>query len=320
MHSRPLSTGLLSLAALLACRAPAGAEQILEIHNASLTSYVPASKSNIQDVRPLPEQRGVGLDGSARGLGGPPGQGGDPYPKCGKAAPVGPTNLPPGHDGGLVTPGDLFGPGGGGVDLGDAGGGAGLSAPPGVDTPTGAPAISDIDLAFPAAVPWMIGRSVNHAGRVEAQATVALSGNQSTSALTAHVDETDADPITAIDLGTVTRLGVSEYDESGTVLERSLSYFDVPASGAGTEGTNYDSTAYGSDDQGRRVRTKAPHGTITRSEHDSLGRVVGQWTGTNDKSWDGGETSATDNMVRTAESVYDGGNDKGNSHLTRQTL
>jgi hypothetical protein len=69
------------------------------------------------------------------------------------------------------------------------------------------------------------------------------------SALTAHVDETEADPITAIDLGTVTRLAVSEYDESGTAFERSLAYFDVPTAGAGTEGTNYDSTAYGSDDQ-----------------------------------------------------------------------
>ncbi len=61
---------------------------------------------------------------------------------------------------------------------------------------------------------------------------------------------------------------------TGGVLEKSRLYFDIPASGSGTEGTNYDETTYGYDDQGRRVRTVPPHGTISRTNHDALGRAV----------------------------------------------
>ena len=39
----------------------------------------------------------------------------------------------------------------------------------------------------------------SHAGKAVASGTIALSGNSSTSALTAHIDETDDDPITAMD-------------------------------------------------------------------------------------------------------------------------
>jgi RHS repeat-associated protein len=160
----------------------------------------------------------------------------------------------------------------------------------------------------------------NHAGRTEVQATVALTNNESTTALTGHVDETDSDPITAMDLGTVARMTVSVYDETGGVLQESRPYFDVPASGSGTEGTHYDATFFGYDDQGRRVRTKAPHGTITRTDHDTQGRVVSQWVGTNDSDFDGGESSGTDNMVKTVANQYDSGSDEANSYLTKRTL
>jgi YD repeat-containing protein len=40
----------------------------------------------------------------------------------------------------------------------------------------------------------------NHAGKPTMQATVALTSNESTTALTGHIDETDADPITAMDV------------------------------------------------------------------------------------------------------------------------
>jgi RHS repeat-associated protein len=160
----------------------------------------------------------------------------------------------------------------------------------------------------------------NHAGRTEVQATVALTNNMSQTALTSHVDETDSDPITAMDLGTVAQMTVSVYDETGGVLEESRPYFDVPASGAGTEGTHYDATSFGYDDQGRRVRTKAPHGTITRTDYDSLGRMVRQWVGTNDKDFEDGESSGTDNMVKTVANEYDSGSDKANSYLTKRTL
>ncbi|NOT30299.1 MAG: hypothetical protein HOP15_07615, partial [Planctomycetes bacterium] len=160
----------------------------------------------------------------------------------------------------------------------------------------------------------------NQAGEVEAAATVALTSNESTAALTAHVDESLSDPITAMDLGEIVRLTTSLYNESGQTLEESRLYFDVPASGAGSDGTNYDASFFGYDDSGRRTRVKAPHGTITRTVFDALGRRAARWTGTNDSSFAGGEASGTDNMVKTEAIEYDGNADDGNNHLTKRTL
>ncbi len=159
----------------------------------------------------------------------------------------------------------------------------------------------------------------NHAGRTEVQTLVALTGNESTSALTAHVDETDGDPITAMDLGTVAQMQVDLYDETGGVLETSRRYFSIPSSGAGTDGTHYDPTEFGYDDQGRGMRVKAPDGSITRTDHDTLGRAARQWIGTNDSGFAGGESSGTDNLVKPAESVFDSGSDRGNSLLSKRT-
>ncbi|MEE8153797.1 MAG: hypothetical protein V3T53_02430 [Phycisphaerales bacterium] len=164
----------------------------------------------------------------------------------------------------------------------------------------------------------------NHAGKAEVSATVELSGNESTESLTNHVNESATDPILAVEtisnkLGDLARLTVNVYDETGTTLEESRSYFLIPASGSGTEGTNYDATFLGYDDQGRRYRTKAPTGTITRTDFDSLGRAVRQWVGDNDNAFDGGESSGSDNLVKTSENVYDSGNDKGNNYLTKRT-
>ncbi len=161
---------------------------------------------------------------------------------------------------------------------------------------------------------------VNHAGRSEVEATVALASNESTTALTGHVDETDSDPITAMDLGTVAQMTVSVCNETGGVLEETRPYFDVPTSGSGTEGTHYDATFVGYDDAGRRFRTKEPHGTITRTDYDTVGRIVRQWIGTNDSGFDGGESSGTDTMVKTLQNEYDSGSDKGNGYLTKRTL
>jgi len=160
----------------------------------------------------------------------------------------------------------------------------------------------------------------NQAGNVVVEATVGLANNESTTALTGHVDETDADPITAMDLGTVVRLATQVYNESGGTVEESRLYFDVPASGAGSDGTNYDATLYGYDDNGRRVRTKEPSGTITRTSFDQLGRVTARFVGTNDHDFSGGESSGTDNMVQTEALEYDGAGDDGNSFLTERTL
>lgn len=132
----------------------------------------------------------------------------------------------------------------------------------------------------------------NLAGKTEAQATVALAGNESTTAVSGHVDETDDDPITAMDLGSVVRLSTMIHDQAGTMVQESRLYFEIPASGAGIDGTNYDATTYAYNDLGMTARTVAPHGTIQRAEYDTLGRTVAQWMGTNDSDWDEGSPRA----------------------------
>ncbi|MEW6747137.1 MAG: hypothetical protein AB1486_30750 [Planctomycetota bacterium] len=160
----------------------------------------------------------------------------------------------------------------------------------------------------------------NHAGRVEVEGVIALTNNESTAALTSFIDETDADPITAVDAGTVAQIQTSHYDEPGTQLEEAREYSAIPSSEPGTDGTHYDPTKYGYDAMGRQWREKDPHGTIYRTVFDKLGRVTERWIGTNDYSFSGGEPSGTDNMVRTELLEYDSGNDKGNSYLTKRTL
>lgn len=161
----------------------------------------------------------------------------------------------------------------------------------------------------------------NLAGQTEAQGLIALTGNESTTTLASHVDETDSDPLTAIDgLGTLARLTTNHYSLTGGTLEESRLYFNIPASGVGTDGTNYDPTLFGYDDMGRRVRTKEASGTIRRSVYDASGRQVAQWVGTNDSTFAGGESSGTDDMTKVSEVEYDGGGDAGNGLVTKRTL
>ena len=58
---------LIALCATAATTSSVLADQILEIDDATLTTYVATAKSGIQDVRPLVDQRGVNIDGSLRG-------------------------------------------------------------------------------------------------------------------------------------------------------------------------------------------------------------------------------------------------------------
>ncbi|MCB9609471.1 MAG: hypothetical protein H6716_22960 [Polyangiaceae bacterium] len=161
----------------------------------------------------------------------------------------------------------------------------------------------------------------NLSGKTEAQGLIALSSNESTASLASHVDEADSDPVTAIDgLGTLCRLTTNIYSETGGTLEESRLYFDIPASGVGTDGTNYDPTLFGYDGMGRRVRVKEASGTIRRSVYDAAGRQVSQWMGTNDSTFSGGESSGTDDMVKLSEVEFDGGSDDGNGLVTKRTL
>ncbi|HKX46936.1 MAG TPA: hypothetical protein VJP77_09555, partial [Planctomycetota bacterium] len=159
----------------------------------------------------------------------------------------------------------------------------------------------------------------NQAGSTEVSGSIGLTSNESTTALTGHIDETDADPITAADLGTVVRLSTSVYNESGYTLEESRAYFDIPGSGAGSDGTNYDGTFFAYDAMGRQIRTLEPSGTIYRTDFDEIGRAEARWTGTNDYGEVGGSGSGPNNMTQTSATVLDGGADGGNSLVTTTT-
>jgi RHS repeat-associated protein len=160
----------------------------------------------------------------------------------------------------------------------------------------------------------------NHAGKVEASGVIALTSNVSSSALTGYIDETDADPISAVDVGTVAQLRVSRFDDTGTRVDEERAYFAIPSSLPGTDGTHYDATLYGYDDMGRRRRTKEAHGTITRSVFDTRGNPIERWVGTNDNGLAGGESSGTANMVKVDETTFDGGSAGGNGYVTKRTL
>lgn len=159
----------------------------------------------------------------------------------------------------------------------------------------------------------------NLAGKVEAEGTIAISGGTTTSAITAHVDETVSNPLDAIDVGTLARLTVRTYDETGSQLQSEQRYFTIPGSWPGSEGTNYDTTVFAYDDLGRQYRTKDATGTIRRTVFDAIGRTKEHWIGTNDSSFADGEASGTDNMVKTDDVVYDGGSAGGNGLVTTRT-
>ena len=111
----------------------------------------------------------------------------------------------------------------------------------------------------------------------------------------------------------------SHYSETGGTLNETRTYFSVPASEPGTDGTHYDPMLYGYDDSGRRWRTKEASGTIRRTVYDAIGRAVTSWVGTNDSTFGGGEASGTDDMVKLSLTEYDSGNDDGNSYVTKST-
>ncbi|MFO0984308.1 MAG: hypothetical protein U1E76_21725 [Planctomycetota bacterium] len=149
---------------------------------------------------------------------------------------------------------------------------------------------------------------------------IALTSNSSTSALTAFIDETDADPITGVDVGSLAQMTTNHFSPTGTQLNETRKYFAIPASEPGSDGTHYDPTLYGYDSMGHRWRVKEASSTIYRTVFDKLGRVTERWIGTNDHDFSGGEAAASDNMVKTEALAYDSGGDKGNSDLTSRTL
>ncbi|MCO6458897.1 MAG: hypothetical protein J5I93_26615 [Pirellulaceae bacterium] len=82
------------------------------------------------------------------------------------------------------------------------------------------------------------------------------------------------------------RWSTNSYSDQGDLVWSRV-YHTIPASGAGSSGTNYDQTDFGIDAQGRRNKVKTPGGTITRTVFDVRGQAVKTFVGTND-------TGATD--------------------------
>ncbi|MEQ1735197.1 MAG: hypothetical protein ABL886_02050, partial [Rhodoglobus sp.] len=160
----------------------------------------------------------------------------------------------------------------------------------------------------------------NQAGTVELRGLIGFTGNSTTTVQTSHISEATADPISAVTTGSLVQMTTYLYNESGHELEEERTYFAIPGSGAGADGTHYDPTTYAYDVSGRRVRTKAPHGTIRRTTYNLFGGAVEQWIGTNDYGLASGESSGTNNMVKTEALVYDTGADGGNGLLTQRTL
>lgn len=157
----------------------------------------------------------------------------------------------------------------------------------------------------------------NQAGKSEAEGTIAYTNNVTTSAQDNHIDETDSDPLLAVAVGSVAKLGTNVHSSTGSELTESRTYFSVPGSGAGTEGTHYDATRFAYDDSGRRIRTKDRTGTIRRTTYDVLGRPTEERIGTNDNGLPGGESSGTSNVLKTIAREYDGGAAGKNSLLTK---
>lgn len=101
-------------------------------------------------------------------------------------------------------------------------------------------------------------------------------------------------------------------------------YHLIPPSGFGTEGTNYDLTAFGYDSLGRQNFVRSGGGTITRTVYDVRSLPVQMFVGTNDTgATDGDPTgggASGNNMVLVEEREYDAGFDQGDSNLTKQTF
>ncbi len=100
-------------------------------------------------------------------------------------------------------------------------------------------------------------------------------------------------------------------------------YHTIPATGTGSEGTNYDQTDFGYDVMKRRNRTETPGGTISFDVFDVRSLTIESWTGTDDtgatSSDPSGGGATGNNMKQITGLEYDSGNDAGNGNLTKQT-
>jgi RHS repeat-associated protein len=100
-------------------------------------------------------------------------------------------------------------------------------------------------------------------------------------------------------------------------------YHDIPSSGTGSSGTNYNQTDFGYDVRDRRNRVVTPGGTITRTVFDARSLPTSVWVGTDDTGASASNpagSGAPNNMVQLVGNVYDGGSAGGDGNLTEQTV
>lgn len=100
-------------------------------------------------------------------------------------------------------------------------------------------------------------------------------------------------------------------------------YHAIPASGEGSEGTNYDQTTFGYDSSKRQNRQVTGGGTITRTVFDARGNAWKVFVGTNDNGATAtdptGGGASGNNMVLVSQYEYDDGQDGGDNLLTEVT-
>jgi hypothetical protein len=120
----------------------------------------------------------------------------------------------------------------------------------------------------------------------------------------------------------------TQYNDQHQTISSRL-YFNIPASGTGTNGVNYAETDFGYDALERQNRVAIPCGisaarpTITRTVWATPQRVASVWVGTNDTgatdSDPTGGGAAGNNMVMVTSNQYDGGVAGGDGNLTQVT-
>lgn len=118
------------------------------------------------------------------------------------------------------------------------------------------------------------------------------------------------------------RWSTTQYTECCMAASQRV-YHNIPTSGAGTSGTNYDQTNFGYDSMDRRNRVVTPGGTITATVFDVRNLPERVYVGTNDDGGTendptGGGTDPDNNMVVITTNEYDDGQDGGDGNLTKQ--
>jgi hypothetical protein len=116
------------------------------------------------------------------------------------------------------------------------------------------------------------------------------------------------------------RWSTTTYDDEGDVASTQV-YFNIPTSGAGAAGINFNQTVLGYDSMDRQNRIVSPGGTITRTVFDVRNNAVQTWVGTNDVgATDADPTgggAAGNNMVLVSQNQFDGGFASGDGNLTQ---